>query len=489
MVHPQDNATSVFRSIDWWTILIYLLLIGAGWVSVVGASYNFDTPDILDFAARSGKQLTWIGCSFLLALVLLLTDDRLFDTFANIIYVAFMLLLLVTPFVATNIKGSYSWISLGAVNLQPAEFAKCATALALARYMGSYNFSLANRKDFLSAAALVLLPVLLILMQRETGSALVYLSLALVFYREGMSGSFLFVAFAAVVYFVVGLKFSVITMPCSTTSVGTFSVLVLIWAFTLLLLKLYDKTQSCFRPVLLYGLGTIALGYAAQIIFPQMQLWWVLTALCVGTAVFLVIRSLRQRTNKLLLIAAFTIGSLAVFFTANYALNHMLAPHQQQRVKVLLGLEEDLSGAGYNVHQSEIAIGSGGLLGKGFLNGTQTKLKYVPEQDTDFIFCTVGEEHGFVGSTLVLLLFLALILRLIHVAERQTTKMARIYGYCVISIFLFHVLINIGMVMGIMPVIGIPLPFFSYGGSSLWGFTLLLFIFLRFDAGRNRYSR
>ena len=190
-----------------------------------------------------------------------------------------------------------------------------------------------------------------------------------------------------------------------------------------------------------------------------------------------------------MLIATFTIGSLAVFFMANYALNNVLAPHQQQRVKVLLGLEEDLSGAGYNVHQSEIAIGSGGMWGKGFLNGTQTKLKYVPEQDTDFIFCTVGEEHGFVGSTIVLLLFLALILRLIHVAERQTSKMARIYGYCVISIFLFHILINIGMVMGIMPVIGIPLPFFSYGGSSLWGFTLLLFIFLRFDAGRNRYRR
>ena len=278
-------------------------------------------------------------------------------------------------------------------------------------------------------------------------------------------------------------------MPASTTSVGTFSVLVLIWAFTLLLLKIYDKSRSCFRPVLLYGLGAIALGYAAQIVFPQIQLWWVLTALCIGTAVFLIVRSMRQRTRKLMLIATFTIGSLAVFFMANYALNNVLAPHQQQRVKVLLGLEEALSGAGYNVHQSEIAIGSGGMWGKGFLNGTQTKLKYVPEQDTDFIFCTVGEEHGFVGSTIVLLLFLALILRLIHVAERQTSKMARIYGYCVISIFLFHILINIGMVMGIMPVIGIPLPFFSYGGSSLWGFTLLLFIFLRFDAGRNRYRR
>lgn len=489
MAPAQDNATSLFRSIDWWTILIYLLLITAGWLCVVGASYSYDTPDIFDFEVRSGKQLMWIGCSFGLALVLLLIDDRLFDTLANIIYVAFMVLLLITPFIATNIKGSYSWIPLGVVNIQPAEFAKCATALALARYMGAHDFNVDDRRKLLIAAAIVVLPVLLIFLQRETGSALVYLSLALVFYREGMSGSILFVAFAAVVYFVVGLKFSETNIPASTTSVGTFSVLILVWAFTLMLLGIYDKTRSCFKPILWYGLATITIGYTLQIYLPQISIAWVLTALNIGCAVFLLLRSMRRRSVRLLLIGIFTLGSLAVFFSANYALNNVLQSHQQQRVKVLLGLEEDLSGAGYNVHQSEIAIGSGGLTGKGFLNGTQTKLKYVPEQDTDFIFCTVGEEHGFVGSCIVLLLFLALILRLIHVAERQTRKMARIYGYCVVSIFLFHVLINVGMVMGIMPVIGIPLPFFSYGGSSLWGFTLLLFIFLRLDASRNRYRR
>ena len=292
----DNNNPSVFRSIDWWTILIYLLLLAAGWVSVVGASYSYDMPDIFDFAARSGKQLTWIGCSFALALVLLLTDDRIFDTLAPLIYVAFMCLLLVTPFVATNIKGSYSWISLGPVSLQPAEFAKCATALMLARYMGSYTFNLQNRKHFISAAAIVLLPVALILMQRETGSALVYLSLALVFYREGMSGTILFVAFAAVVYFVVGLKFSIITMPASTTPVGTFSVLVLVWAFTLLLLRLYDKSRTCLRPLLLWGLATIAVSYLLQIIlnsqFPNSSflisnfsfLTLSLTALCLSVA-------------------------------------------------------------------------------------------------------------------------------------------------------------------------------------------------------------
>lgn len=469
-------------------MLIYLLLLTAGWVSVVGASYSFDNPDILDFSLRSGKQLVWIGCSLLLALVILLTDDRLFDTFANVIYAAFMLLLLITPFLASNVKGSYSWISLGPVSVQPAEFAKCATALALAHYMGSYNFSLQDRRKFALALGIVILPVVLIFMQRETGSALVYLSLLLVFYREGMSGSVLFVGFAAVVYFVVGLKFDVIPMPHSPTSVGTFAVLTLIWIFTMILLRIYDETHLHLRRVLLTGAGAILLGYIAQMIFPQVEiLSWVLLALCIYTAAYLLLGGLRRNSKHLMLISAFTVGSLLMFYSTSYVLNNVLQPHQQQRVKVLLGLEQDLNGAGYNVHQSEIAIGSGGVLGKGFLNGTQTKLKYVPEQDTDFIFCTVGEEHGFVGSVIVLCLFLALILRLIYLAERQTSAFGRIYGYCVMSIFLFHVFINIGMVMGITPVIGIPLPFFSYGGSSLWGFTLLLFIFLRIDAGRNRF--
>ena len=488
MAKPQDNAGKIFRSIDWWTVLIYILLLIAGWISVVGASYSFDNPNVLDFSLRSGKQLVWIGCSMGLALVILLTDDRLFDTFANVVYVAFMLLLLVTPFLASNVKGSYSWISLGSVSIQPAEFAKCATALALAHYMGSYNFSLQDKKKFAIALGIVILPVILIFLQRETGSALVYLSLLLVFYREGMSGSVLFVGLAAVIYFVVGLKYDVIAMPQSPTSVGTFAVLTLIWIFTMLLLRIYDKSHQHLRHVLLIGLLAIPVGYIIQLCVPKVEIIsWVLLALCVYTTVYIFISGLRRNSRRLLLISAFTVGSLAMFYSTNYVLNNVLKPHQQERVKVLLGLKEDINGAGYNVHQSEIAIGSGGVWGKGFLNGTQTKLKYVPEQDTDFIFCTVGEEHGFIGSTIVLLLFLALILRLIHVAERQTSAFGRIYGYCVVSIFFFHLFINIGMVMGITPVIGIPLPFFSYGGSSLWGFTLLLFIFLRIDAGRNRF--
>ena len=486
MVPAQDNAKGVLRSIDWWTILIYLLLVTAGWFCVVGASYNFESPNIFDFSQFSGKQLVWIGCSFGLGLVLLLIDDRFFDTFANVIYILFVLILAVTPFIASNVKGSYSWISLGPVNVQPAEFAKCATALALAHFMGKINFSVKDRRMFIKALIIVLLPVLLIFLQRETGSALVYFAFFLVFYREGMSGSVLFVALAAVVYFVVGLKFNEPFLEGSFT-VGRVSVLMLVWLFTALLLFLYDKGRTHVKRVFLYGAAVILTGVVAYLIYNPIELGWFLLANAIGVAVYLLVFALREANKRLALVAAFALGSVVMIYSASFVLDHM-QEHQQKRINVLLGLEEDLSGAGYNVHQSEIAIGSGGLTGKGFLKGTQTKLKYVPEQHTDFIFCTVGEEHGFVGSAFVLLLYLALILRLIFISERQTSKMGRIYGYCVVSIFLFHVFINVGMVMGITPVIGIPLPFFSYGGSSLWGFTLLLFILLRIDGGRNRFG-
>jgi len=486
MALVQDKPQGVLRSIDWWTILIYLLLITAGWFSVVGASYSYDTPGIFDFDLFSGKQLTWIGCSFVLGLVLLLIDDRFFDTFAMVIYVLFMIILAITPFLAANVKGSYSWISLGPVNVQPAEFAKCATALALAHYMGKMGYSVKNKKQFITSLVMVLLPVLLIFLQHETGSALVFFAFFLVFYREGMSGSVLFLAFAAVVYFVVGLKFNE-PFLYGTYTVGMVSVMTLVWVFCTALLFVYDTARVHAKRVLLYGLGVLTVGLLVHLIFHPVEFGWFLLLLIAALVVYLIIFAIRKSSKRLLLIGIFAAGSLAMIYSTNIVLDHM-QDHQQKRIRVLLGLEDDPSGAGYNVHQSEIAIGSGGLTGKGFLKATQTKLKYVPEQHTDFIFCTVGEEHGFVGSAFVLLLYLALILRLIYVAERQTLRMGRIYGYCVVSIFLFHVFINVGMVMGITPVIGIPLPFFSYGGSSLWGFTLLLFILLRIDAGRNRFG-
>lgn len=486
----QDNvsARGIFRSMDWLTILLYLIVVALGWLSVMGATYNFGDAITIDFATRAGKQLLWIGLALIWGFTLLLIDDKIYDTFSNILYIFMMAVLLVTPFIATDHKGSYSWIDIGSVSLQPAEFAKTATALALAKLMGTYGFSLARTRNFVMACAIIIIPAILIILQKETGSALVYLAFFLVLYREGMSGSVLFVGIAAAVYFIAGLRYNVFELAYTHTSLGTFIVLSLIWIFTISLDLVYDNDKTHAKKMFLYGLGALFLAFIASRFFYVFDISWVQLAVCIGCIAYLCTLAFRMRNTRLLLIAAFTAGSLTMHYSTDYVLNDILKPHQQTRIRVALGLEDDINGAGYNVRQSEIAIGSGGLTGKGFLNGTQTKLKYVPEQETDFIFCTVGEESGFVGSSIVLILFLFLILRLIHVAERQRFAMGRIYGYCVVSILLFHLTINIGMVMGLVPVIGIPLPFFSYGGSNLWGFTILLFIFLRIDAGRNRYN-
>ncbi len=450
----MKKQTSLLRSIDWLTILVYLILLALGWMSICGACYDYGEPyDLLSLSSRTGMQLAWIGTSIVLGALILILDDRFFNTFAYLIYGVLLLLLLATPFLAHDIKGSMSWIKIGSFSIQPAEFAKFATSLALAKFMSSYGFKLEGSwKNLIASVALMMIPMALIVMQKETGSALVYFSLFLMLYREGMPGSILFTAIAAVVYVVVGLRFAAVPVLGGLLNLGLVLVIVLILVFVVALHIVY-----C-RPAALVSAGE-------DLNTP-------------GRRHALLLR-------RRLYIALFALGSLAVYFSANYLVSK-LQPHQRDRVQVLLGLKDDPNGVGYNVIQAQIAIGSGGLEGKGFLNGTQTKLKYVPEQETDFIFCTVGEEQGFIGSAAVLILFLILLLRLIHLAERQPYAFGRVYGYCVFSIFLFHVLINIGMVLGLMPVIGIPLPFFSYGGSSLWGFTLLLFIFLRIDAGRTR---
>lgn len=382
-------------------------------------------------------------------------------------------------------KGSHSWLVLGPLRLQPAEFGKFATALAVAKFMCSYGFNIHKMKHFMAAVGIILLPMICIVGQRETGSALVYSAFFLMLYREGMPGAILFTGVSMVVYFVVGIKYENVMMWDTYTSVGKFTVLLLVQIFTAGLVNSYTGNRKYALIILCYSVGiTLIFALFSTYIIP-FDIVWVQLLLCAVMIGFLVYHGLRTRFRNYFLISIFAMGSIAFFYSADYVLNNVMEPHQRVRINVLLGLDEDLAGAGYNVHQSEIAIGSGGLQGKGFLNGTQTKLKFVPEQDTDFIFCTVGEEEGFLGSAGVLLLFLMLILRLIHLAERQPFKFGRIYGYCVLSVFLFHLFINVGMVLGLTPVIGIPLPFFSYGGSSLWGFTILLFIFLRIDAGRN----
>ena len=489
MAQAADKHQGIFQSLDKWTIGIYLALLIFGWISVCGASYTYGSTDIFSLDTRSGMQIVWIGTSIALGFVLLMLDDRFYNTFSYLIYVGLLVLLFATIFNPHEIKGSRSWLVLGPLRLQPAEFAKFATALVVAKLMSTYGFDIHKWKHFAAAVGVFLLPMLFIVAQKETGSALVYLSFFLMLYREGMQGSILFTGVAMVIYFVVGIKYEDVMLWDTPTSVGKFVVLLLVQLFSIAMVYVYchKKREAWTLAGTTLGVTLLFLGFSEYVI--PFDIVWVQFLLTVLLILYLAYRAMATRIRNYFFISLFALGSVAFFYSADYVLNEMMEPHQRVRINVLLGLDEDLAGAGYNVHQSEIAIGSGGLRGKRFLNGTQTKLKFVPEQDTDFIFCTVGEEEGFVGSATVLLLFLALILRLIHLAERQPFKFGRVYGYCVLSIFLFHLFINVGMVLGLTPVIGIPLPFFSYGGSSLWGFTLLLFIFLRIDAGRNLTRR
>jgi len=485
MVTQVDKKQpNVLRSIDWITVILYLCLMAMGWISVCGASYTYGETDILSFGSRSGMQIVWIGTAIILASCIMLIDSRLFEAYAYPIFCVLLLLLFVTIFNPHQIKGSRSWLVLGPLRLQPAEFAKFATALGIARFMSTYGFNIHKWKDLLGACAFIFVPMICIVLQKETGSALVYLSFFLMLYREGMSGSVLIAAVAAVVYFVVGIRFEEVLIWDGVSSLGKFAVLLLVQIFTTSMVYVFCKDLMTTIRIAIYTLVATIVALLVSVFIYPFNIEWVQLAICVFTILYLLYMGLSTRIRPYFFMSVFVLGSLVSFYMSDYALNNILEPHQRTRINVLLGLDEDLRGAGYNVHQSEIAIGSGGLEGKGFLNGTQTKLKFVPEQDTDFIFCTVGEEEGFLGSAGVLILFLCLILRLIHLAERQPYTFGRVYGYCVLSVFLFHVFINVGMVLGLTPVIGIPLPFFSYGGSSLWGFTILLFIFLRIDANR-----
>lgn len=478
----RSTKHTLFESLDWLTLLIYAIMVTFGVISIYAASYDFDNASMFAFSEFSGKQIRWIGLSLVLGLVILLIDSRMYETYAYPIYLGLILLLFITIFIAPDINGSHSWIVLGPMSLQPAEFAKFATALALAKTFSSYNFSLNSTSNYIKVLSIIFIPILLILAQKETGSALVYLSLFFVLYREGMSGLILFAALLAVVIFVIAVKFTESTILGITT--GEFTVFIIIMLIQVLMLSFYCKRQTIARNI---AIGYISSGILVAILSAfdinlSGRIYFI--SVIILSCLYCLFELIKLKSNKILISITTVILSVIFLFSVNYVFNNILEPHQQLRIKVALGIEDDIRGAGYNVNQSKIAIGSGGFLGKGFLNGTQTKLKYVPEQHTDFIFCTIGEEEGFWGSTLVTLLFLVLILRIINIAERQPTTFGRVYAYCVASYFIFHFCINIGMVIGLCPVIGIPLPFFSYGGSSLWGFTFLLFILLRIDASR-----
>lgn len=477
----ESRNINIWSQIDKVVLLLYAVLVIWGWFSIYAASYNYDDISIFSLDGRAGKQLLWIGCAGVIIFAIIMTESRMFEAWAYPLYVLMMFILALTILIAPNIKGSHSWIVIGPFSIQPAEFAKFAVSLALARFMSSYNFVLTRNWNLLKTVMLILLPLGLIILQKETGTALVYVSLVLMLYREGMSGFILLAGVASITYFVLAMKYS--TVIWGITPAGEFIVLTLILIVMIAMIyRLYDRRGTL--KILLSITAVSAIIFATITIFRQINWVYMLFTAIAANSIYAMILSIKSNNPRILHSISVAAVSIIFLFSVNYIFTEMLEPHQQMRIRVAFGMEDDPRGAGYNVNQSKIAIGSGGFFGKGYLSGTQTKLKYVPEQDTDFIFCTIGEEMGFVGSVLLITLFVALIIRIITIAERQPGTFGRVYGYCVASILMFHLTINVGMVIGLCPVIGIPLPFFSYGGSSLWGFTILLFTLLRLDASR-----
>ncbi len=414
----QDDL--YINKIDWISILIYAALVIIGWFNIYAAVFDEqNAKSIFDLSINSGQQLVRIGAALIMILLIMVADYRLFDNLSLILYGIFILLLVITPFIGKEVNGQILTVGVGSIRIQPAEFAKFATALALAKFMERPSFDLSQIKYQLQALAIIMVPVILIMLQPDTGTAMVYFAFFIMLYREGMPQR----------YYVLALTLIAVSLLALGIENNLYLVLAILAVITILI---FLGKKSISRIITFAGIGVLMIGY---------------------------------------------------IYSLDYAVSK-LPQHQQNRIMVLFNPDLDPLGVGWNVTQSKIAIGSGGFLGKGYLEGTQTKFDFVPEQHTDFIFCTLGEEFGWVGSFVVILLFCTLLIRLIIMAERQKTRFSRVYGYCVVSILLFHFAINIAMTIGLFPVVGIPLPFFSYGGSSLWAFTILLFIFIKLDSHR-----
>ena len=470
----MDRKFGIWQRVDWVIILIYVFLVLVGWLNIYSAVYSEEHRSILDLDQRYGKQLIWILLAFTLAILIMMTDSKFFVAFSFPIYGFFIFLLVVVLFFGREVNGAKSWITVGNFAIQPSEFAKLGVSLVLAKVISAYNFSFREMNSRLIIAFLVLLPVLLIFLQNDTGSALVYIVFLVPLFREGLSGLVLFFGLLLALLFV----FTFVLPP------PVLVVVLLTLAFSAYAIIRKRKNEIISALIVL-----LANSFLFVIIFLLLKkgsfdLYWVLVRSSVLTAIILLVISVYKRIPQAPLIISLFLLAIFFSFTVDFAFQHVLEPHQQDRINNLLGKESDPLGAGYNVNQSKIAIGSGGFFGKGFLKGTQTKFDFVPEQSTDFIFCTVGEEWGFLGTGLVVGAFIFLLIRIVNLAERQRSVYSRIFGYCTASIIFFHFAVNIGMTIGLAPVIGIPLPFFSYGGSSLWFFTVLLFIFLRLDVSR-----
>jgi rod shape determining protein RodA len=424
----MSQESNQIGKLDWITVGLYALFVLLGWMSIYSAVYNPEAPlwifDEAFYKSNAGRQLIWIGTSLVLIMFVFALDFRFFESFAVFIYAAFMLALIAVPFLGVTINGSHSWFKLGGATIQPAEFAKTATALLLAKYLNDPQVNLSKWMNQWRSALIIALPMLLIIGSNETGSALVFASFIILLYREGLPGEYPGLLIALIALFVSSLLLSPLTI---------FICLLVMASLFVIILPIYQRR------------------------LPQ-------TYVRIAGAIAII---------------------MALSTIVDWVVNHVLKEHQRNRIKVLLDPSFDTRGLGYQVTQSKIAIGSGGFWGKGYLGGTQTKFDFVPEQSTDFIFCTIGEEFGFIGVMAVIVLFLFFLWRLLYLADQQRSRFARAYGFGVVGILFFHFLVNIGMTIGLMPIMGIPLPFFSYGGSSLWSFTILLFIFLKLDAHRS----
>ena len=417
----MTNRQELFSNkIDWVTVALYCAVVLWGWLNIYAVTYDPESvTSIFNLTINSGRQLLFIAGAFLIIMAILIMDMRFYETFAYFIYGLIMFLLLLVPLIGKEVGGNKAWLGIGSFGVQPSEFAKFATALAVAKYIGSVGFKMDLLRNQIILFVMIGVPMGLILLQKDTGTALVFTAFTVVFFREGMAPFLILAGIAAAIIFVL----------------------------TLLVNEYY----------LFIGIGVILIG-----------------AIILG----------KKKIKRIMLLSAIAVSLCLVIVSVDYVIENVLAPHQRNRVNALINPDADPKGYGWNVTQSKIAIGSGGFFGKGFLEGTQTKFNFVPEQSTDFIFCTIGEEKGWVGSLFIMALFVALLLRIIYLAERQKNRFARVYGYSVACIFFFHFAVNIGMTIGLFPVIGIPLPFFSYGGSGLWGFTILLFILLKLDVHR-----
>jgi rod shape determining protein RodA len=468
-----EKKNNVWENVDWITIGIYLAMMFIGWINIYAAVYNEEHKSIFDMTQQYGKQLMWIGAAIFIAVLMINTDSKFFVTFAFPIYISIICLLILVPFIGTTINGAKSWIQIGGFLLQPSEFMKMATSLALARYISSYNFKMHSWKSLLTLAGLLFLPVGLIFLQNDTGSAIVFGVFLLVLYREGLNGIVLFFSFLIALVFI----FTMVLDPNLTVLILTITAFIINY----LMKKKWQRTLIAMG--VFVGIFTFCwlINYLFQ--WTIDSLYFLLIAAFITSAIFFVWAVVLHKRSLAILIGIY-LGCVLFSVSVDYVFHNIMEEHQRNRINELLGIQSDIHGSGYHVNQSKIAIGSGGFFGKGFLQGTQTKFDFVPEQSTDFIFCTVGEEWGFIGTVTVIGLFMGLLIRLIFLAERNRSKFSRVYGYCVATILFFHFAVNIGMTIGLAPVIGIPLPFFSYGGSSLWSFTLLLFVFIRLDASR-----